>query len=335
MRMDIHFPTRDYPIYLESGALNRVGELLPLRRKVLIVTDSGVPRACSEQAAAACSEARIVCLPAGESSKTMDSLQILLSALLDAGLTRSDCVMAVGGGMVGDLSGFAAACYLRGIDFLNIPTTLLAQVDSSIGGKTAVDFGGVKNSVGAFYPPRGVLIDPFLLDSLPPRQLRAGLAETIKMAAVLDKALLRDVAQCRDLRSALPDLIRRSLLIKKQIVETDPAEQGLRRVLNFGHTVGHAIEACAGGSLLHGECVALGMLPFCAPGFRSELAALLEQFGLPTRRPFSAAELMPCILHDKKKQAERITVVSCDAPGSFRFQAMLPEEIAARLEETP
>ncbi len=335
MVIPVHAPNHDYPIYLESGALRRAGELLPLDRRVLVVTDSGVPREYAAAVAASCREANTVTLPAGEETKNMDSLQVLLSAMLEAGLTRSDCVIAVGGGMAGDLSGLAAALYLRGVDFYNIPTTLLAQVDSSIGGKTAIDFGGVKNTVGAFYPPKAVIIDPMLLASLPARQLRAGMAEAIKMAVTCDAALLRDIARCEDLPSALPDIIRRSLLIKKRVVEEDPNEQGLRRVLNFGHTVGHAVEAHAGGSLLHGECVALGMLPFCGPALRKELRPILRKYSLPTEVPYPASELMPYLLHDKKKQADGIVAVLSDKAGSFRFQKLTPAEIAARLEEKP
>ena len=182
MLLTVHAPTHDYPIYMEPGLLRSVGELLPLKRRALVVTDSGVPKEYAETVAAACREARIVRIPQGEGSKTLDTFRLLLSEMLDAGLTRSDCVVSVGGGMTGDVSGFAAASYMRGVDLFHIPTTLLSQADSSIGGKTGVDFGGVKNSVGAFDPPKGVVIDPALLDSLPPRELSAGMAELIKMA---------------------------------------------------------------------------------------------------------------------------------------------------------
>ena len=332
MRIDVHAPTHDYPIFPEPGALSRVGELLPLSRKALIVTDSGVPSEYAETVAASSKEAHIVRIPEGEGSKTLERFQKLLSEMLEIGLTRSDCVIAVGGGMVGDLSGFAAACYLRGVDFYNIPTTLLAQVDSSIGGKTAVDFGGVKNLVGAFYPPQGVVIDTELLKTLPPRQISAGMAEVIKMAVTCDAELFRDIAECGDLPASLPDFLYRGLRIKKRIVEADPNESGLRRVLNFGHTVGHAVEARAGGKLLHGECVGMGMLPLCGDALEPILREVLQKYKLPTEIPYPAEELLPYLLHDKKKQSETIITVCCDAPGTFRFQEILPEEILARLE---
>ena len=152
------------------------------------------------------------------------------------------------------------------------------------------------------------------------------------MAATCDAALFRDIAECIGLPAALPDFIYRGLCIKKRIVEEDPMENGLRRVLNYGHTVGHAIEACAGGKLLHGECVGLGMLSFCGEELRPVLREVLQKYGLPTEIPYPAEALLPYILHDKKKQADKLVTICCDAPGTFRFEELLPEEIAARLE---
>ena len=330
MRIPISCEPHGYDIVLERGALQHIGELLPLDRKVLVVTDSGVPERYSAAVAAACRTAVRVCLPQGEASKNMEQLQVLLRAMLDNGFTRSDCVVAVGGGMVGDLSGFAAACYMRGIDFYNVPTTLLSQVDSSIGGKTAIDFAGVKNIVGAFYMPGCVVIDPDTLDTLEPRQLHAGLAEAIKMAATGDLALFERMERSTDLSADLTDIIYHALCIKKDVVEQDPTERGLRRVLNFGHTIGHAVEA-ASGTLLHGECVAVGMLPMCAPAVRSRLQAVLEKYDLPVRTERTAAELMPFMLHDKKKQADVIKTVLVERLGSFVFCDMTPDEIMERL----
>lgn len=332
MMLSVSSGEKSYDIVLESGALSSVGRLLDLNRNVLIVTDSGVPAAYTEAVAAVSRSPVTVRLPKGEQSKSMENFQTLLQTMLDSGFTRSDCVVAVGGGMVGDLAGFAAACYMRGIDFFNVPTTLLSQVDSSIGGKTAVDFGGVKNSVGAFYPPKKVIIDPETLKTLDERQLHAGLAEAIKMAAACDAELFSLLENCGDLQNDLPEIIRRSLLIKKAVVEKDPGEQGLRRVLNFGHTIGHAIEACENGNLLHGECVALGMPPMCTPAVRQRLIALLRRYGLPVEIRQKKEELLPWLLHDKKRTDTRITAVLVDEIGSFRFREMTPEEILNRME---
>ena len=233
---------------------------------------------------------------------------------------------------MGDLSGFAASCYMRGIDFYNIPTTLLAQVDSSVGGKTAVNFGGVKNIVGAFYQPKKVIIDPETLKTLERRQLMAGLAEAIKMAATSSAELFEIIENSEDLDADLPEIIRRSLCIKRDVVEQDPKENGLRRILNFGHTVGHAVEGFNKGKLLHGECVALGMPPMCGGEALERVTKVLKKYGLPTEIEQSADELMPYLKHDKKMTADLVKVVLVDKIGQFRICDMRPEDILGSLE---
>lgn len=334
MVISVSLGTQSYPIILDSGVLSHAGEHLDLARRVLVVTDSGVPEEYAETVAGACRQARIYTVPAGESSKNMGSYQQLLGEMLALGMGRGDCVAAVGGGMVGDLAGFAAATYMRGVDFYNVPTTLLAQVDSSVGGKTAIDMNGVKNIVGAFHQPRAVLIDTGTLRSLSRRQMAAGLAESVKMAMTCDAALLELIESSSDLTADLPEIIARSLSIKARVVEQDPTEQGLRRVLNFGHTIGHAVESCAGGKLLHGECVAMGMLPMCGPALRPRLTNILRKCGLPTGCGFTPRQLLPYLLHDKKAFSDGISVVMVDEPGSFRMEKQTPEEILQRWEET-
>ena len=318
--LQVLLPGRSYPVLVGDGLLARAGAHLNLHRNVCIVTDSGVPARYAETLAAQCSRAEIVTVPAGEAGKSMRSFETILTRLQQGGWKRGDCVAAVGGGMVGDLAGFAAACYLRGVDFYNIPTTLLAMVDASVGGKTALNFGGVKNSVGAFSQPKAVLIDPGLLDSLPPRQLASGMAEIVKMALTSDEALFADLEQNRlaDRR----ELIVRALRIKIAVVEADEREADLRRVLNFGHTLGHGIEAALHGSLLHGECVALGMLPMCSPAVRARLIPLLARLGLPTRVRTDPAAVLAAAAHDKKAAADGIEAVFVDRPGSFRFETL-------------
>ena len=317
---------------LEPGAIKKAGELLNLNRRVLVVTDSGVPAQYAETVAAQCGEAVIVTIPQGEQSKCFDELRHLLSEMLDKSFTRGDCVVAVGGGVVGDLSGFAASCYMRGVDFYNIPTTLLSQVDSSIGGKTAIDFGGVKNIVGAFYQPKKVIIDPEVLETLSRRQLMAGLAEAIKMAATNDAELFELIENSADLTADLPQIIYRALMIKKNVVEQDPRETGLRKVLNFGHTIGHAVESFNAGKLLHGECVALGMIPMSGDNAAARIKSVLEKYGLPSKIGQSAEELMPFLKHDKKMASDGIAAVIVDEIGSFRLCRMSADEILSRLE---
>ncbi|MBR6356861.1 MAG: 3-dehydroquinate synthase, partial [Lachnospiraceae bacterium] len=237
------------------------------------------------------------------------------------------CVVAVGGGVVGDLSGFAAACYMRGIDFYNIPTTLLSQVDSSIGGKTAIDLDGVKNIVGAFYQPKKVLIDPDTLKTLDKRQFSAGMAEVIKMALTSNANLFALIRDSKDPEEDLEEIIVSALQIKKDVVEQDPKENGLRKILNFGHTIGHAIESLEDGRLLHGECVALGMLPMCEESVRKELLPLLKKFDLPTTYDKDKQQLMPLILHDKKMQKDSLSVIYVPQIGQYEIRNIQPEEM--------
>lgn len=302
-----------YNIYLEHGALKKAKEYLNLDRKVLIVTDSGVPHKYAETVAAQCKKSAVFKFEQGEKSKNFDTYKAILQSLTDGGFTRTDCVVAVGGGVSGDMAGFAAATFMRGIDFYNIPTTVLSQVDSSVGGKTAIDFGGCKNIVGAFHQPKGVIIDPDVLDTLSPRQISNGLAESVKMA-LTHNAELFEMFEKDSFN--LDTVIELSIKIKRDVVEADEKESGLRKVLNFGHTVGHAIESNT-PSLYHGECVALGMLPMCGENVRQRLVAVLEKLNLPVYVDTDCEKIIETMSHDKKAAGDKISVVYVENIGSF------------------
>ncbi|MBR0375972.1 MAG: 3-dehydroquinate synthase, partial [Firmicutes bacterium] len=242
-----------------------------------------------------------------------------------AGFTRADCVAAVGGGVVGDLAGFAAASYMRGIDFYNIPTTVLSQADSSVGGKTGVNIDGIKNIAGAFYQPKKVIIDPDTLHTLPPRQIANGLAEAVKMAMTSDADLFAFIEQ-EDATKNLPYIIESAIEIKRAIVEQDEKEHDLRRILNFGHTVGHALES-TDPDLLHGECVALGMIPMCGPAARESLLPVLKKLGLPVCCDLDREQVYQAMLHDKKTAGDYINVVRVDRVGSCRVEQAAPESL--------
>ena len=280
-------------IVVENGCISRSGELLGLTGgKALVVTDTDVPAEYSRTVAASLRasgvDASICTVPQGEANKSLDTYAKILDALVDDGFTRTDAVVAVGGGVIGDMAGFAAATFMRGIRFFNIPTTLLSQVDSSIGGKTAIDFGGVKNIVGAFHFAEIVLIDPETLASLPERQLHNGLSEAIKMGATGDAQLFGLIENSSDLAADLPVIIRRCIAYKKSVVDADPRESGLRRVLNFGHTVGHAIEACGAGKYLHGEALPAYWINIpCRSGTKSPQTGCANS-SPTTRRPPAA-----------------------------------------------
>ncbi len=322
-----------YEIWLERGALAKADQFFKLDRKVLIVTDSGVPSEYADTVANCCKTPFIEVFPQGEQQKNMDTYQSILSRLVQEGFSRTDCVVAVGGGVTGDMAGFAAASYMRGIDFYNVPTTLLSQVDSSIGGKVAIDFKGYKNIVGAFYQPKGVLIDPNVLNTLPARQIANGLAESIKMAATNDEELFVFLEENDPLQN-LDKVIEGSLLIKKYVVEQDTKEMGLRRVLNFGHTAGHAIETVSGLSgLYHGECVALGMLIMADPKPRERLRKVLEKVGLPTSYTYDKQKVIAAMAMDKKVSGGEITVVDLPAIGQFALNKISLDTLKKRMEE--
>ncbi|MCC8077363.1 MAG: 3-dehydroquinate synthase [Oscillospiraceae bacterium] len=324
MMIPVRLGADSYEILLQRGGLLRAGESLNLNRRVLIVTDDGVPDSYAQTVAAQCKTPLIRAVPGGEGSKSMETLTELLSAMLRAGFTRGDCVVAVGGGVVGDLAGFAAACYMRGVDFYNIPTTVLSQVDSSIGGKTAVNLDGIKNIVGAFYQPKAVLIDMDTLDTLPQRQISAGLAEAVKMALIFDAALFARMETEGFTQENAEAIIARSLELKAAVVEADEKEQGLRKTLNFGHTIGHGIESVSSATLYHGECVALGMLPMCAPDVRARLVPVLQKLSLPLRCAADPERVYAAMLHDKKSAEGRLSVIRCPRPGAYEMECVEP-----------
>lgn len=314
---------RSYDITVGRGILADADKYINLSRKVFIVTDDGVPESYSRTVAAKCREARIYTVARGEGSKSMETLGEVLSAMLDFEMTRADLAIAVGGGVVGDLTGFAASVYMRGIDFCNIPTTLLSQVDSSIGGKTAVNLDGVKNIIGAFHQPKAVIIDTDTLKTLPARHVSAGLAEAVKMSVTSDAALF-SVFENEDINeSNIADIIVRSLKIKKAVVEEDERESGLRKILNFGHTFGHGIEAEEEmHGLYHGECVALGMIPMCAENVQKRLIKVLKKLSLPTEYQGDVEKALSYVIHDKKCKSGSVEAIFSDEVGSCRIEKM-------------
>lgn len=321
MILPVDLGENSYDIIVKRGALERLGDYVNLNRKVLVVTDSGVPKQYAEAVASQCKTPTVVTIPEGEQSKSLTGFEALLSAMLKAGFTRGDCVVAVGGGVVGDLAGFSAASYMRGVDFYNIPTTVLSQIDSSIGGKTAINFEGVKNIVGAFYQPKRVVIDPCVLDTLSRRQWANGLAEAVKMALTSDSDLFA-LFEKQNAYEHIDEIIISCLNIKRSIVEQDEKESGLRRMLNFGHTIGHGIESASHGRLYHGECVALGMLPMCGEGLRPRLSSVLNGLGLPQSAKVNADEAVAAMLHDKKATASGVTAVMVDEAGNGYFKKL-------------
>lgn len=354
-----------YAIAVGPGLLDE-GALLaaPLRgRHALLVSDDNVAPLHAARVAAALAAARpdlVVgrhVLPAGEHHKTLARFGEVLEALGHLGATRDATVLALGGGVVGDLAGFAAACWMRGIDVVQLPTTLLAMVDSSVGGKTAVDLPAGKNLAGAFHPPRAVLADTATLRTLPDRELRAGLAEVVKYGAIFDAGFLDWLdghagALLARNDDVLAEAILRSCRYKAAVVERDPLEHGERALLNFGHTFGHAIEAeqgyaGAGDGLNHGEAVAVGMVLAGALSQRlglspapdtDRLRRLLHRFGLPTTLPsgLDPGALVARMRLDKKADATGLRFILWSGAGQAKVVAGVPEEaVVETLHSSP
>ena len=328
-KLHLDLGSRGYDISVGSGLIKKAGEIFNLKRRVLIITDSGVPTDYARTILDLCEDGRILTLPEGEETKSIDNLSRIFSEMVDFGMTRTDCVVAVGGGVVGDISGFAAASFMRGIDFYNIPTTLLSQVDSSIGGKCAINFSGVKNIIGAFYQPRGVIIDPALLGTLPKRQISNGMSEAVKMALSFDKELFELIEKNEILEDILEQIIIGSLKIKKAVVEGDERESGIRKALNLGHTLGHGIESLEMGRLYHGECVAIGMMAVCSEEVSARLYPVLKRLSLPTEYDGDLSAALELISHDKKCDGESVSAVFVDEIGSFRIEKMKVEDFCS------
>ncbi len=316
-----------YDIIIERGALQKAGEYLDLDRKVLVLTDDGVPERYAQTVAAQAKDGHVFTVGQGEESKSIPTFSEVLSELLKLGFSRRDAVVAVGGGVVGDLAGFVASAYMRGIDFYNTPTTVLSQVDSSIGGKTAVNLDGIKNIVGAFKQPKRVLVDLELLSTLPERQISNGLAEAVKMSLTSDAELF-GLFEKGNISERMDEIITRSLCIKKDVVEQDEKELGLRKILNFGHTIGHGIESFEHlNGLYHGECVALGMIPMVSEELRPRLIKVLDMLGLPTSVELDADEVYRAMTHDKKGEGDSVTVTTVSQPGSFEMKKIAFSEL--------
>ena len=333
MIIPVKTSTGEYNIVLEKGALKNADKYLNLQRKVLIVTDGGVPEIYAKTVAEKCKEPYVVTINQGEESKCFENYKFLLSKMVEYSFTRTDAVVAVGGGVVGDLSGFVASSFMRGVDFYNIPTTVLSQVDSSIGGKVAIDFCGYKNIVGAFYPPKAVIIDSETLNTLDRRQISNGLAESVKMSMTSDKELF-ELFENEEITPNIERIIEASLKIKRFVVEQDEKEQGLRKILNFGHTLAHAIETENNmQNLYHGECVALGMIPMCSDAVRERLIKVLNKLNLPTKIDINHNVIIDAMRHDKKMAGDEITVVYVEEIGSYKMKKIPFKVLAENIKE--
>lgn len=345
MKLTVQLKERSYDIIMKSGCLADLHRFINVeKRKVFVLTDSGVPAQYARIVADQCPDSTVCTIPQGEGSKCLKVYGQVLQAMLEFNMTRKDLVVSVGGGVVGDLGAFCASTYMRGIDFVNCPTTTLSQVDSSIGGKTAIDLGETKNIVGSFWQPKLVLVDFDTLRTLPRRQVINGLAEALKAGIIADPELF-ELFEVEDPMVNVEQIIYRSLKFKKKIVEEDEREQGSRMCLNFGHTIGHGIEAIKGirgrrtKGLYHGECVALGMLQMIEDkALLKRVRKIYRAMGLPTRTGVDKKQVLSYMQHDKKSRGSSITVIKCPGLGCWRADKMPMSELGSLLglmEERP
>lgn len=334
--------SKAYRVSIGPGILDQVGSTVcqcTSAKKVCIVSDENVWPIYGQTVSASIQQVGPeICsfvFPAGENSKNSYNYLQLLNFLAQNQFTRSDCILALGGGVVGDLAGFAAATYLRGIPYIQVPTTLLAMVDSSVGGKTGIDLDYGKNLVGAFYQPAAVLCDTNALSTLPTEVFRDGCAEVIKYGVLFDQALFAH------LEEKGPDFDREAVIarcveLKRDAVQADEFDRGQRKLLNLGHTVGHAVEKCSSYAISHGNAVAVGMaIVSRAAGCRDagQIVSLLEQFGLPVKTVFSAVQLAQAALSDKKRSGSRLDLIIPHGIGDCRITPTAIEDLQAFIEK--
>lgn len=340
--------SRSYDIIIGQNLLSHSGEYclsaLGKSCRLCILSDDNVAplylKTVKESLSASGFDTLEYVIPHGEASKSTKSLVELVEFMAESRLTRSDALVALGGGVVGDLGGFAASVYLRGIPFIQMPTTLLAAVDSSVGGKTAVDLVAGKNLMGAFYQPHLVLCDYTTLDTLPPSIFADGCAEVIKYGVINDRAFFDSLKS--GIRNQIEDVIAACVQNKANIVEGDEFDKGQRQLLNLGHTVGHAIEACSDLKISHGSAVAMGMvivtraaarLGYCTENELSELIELIHNNGLSTSCPYTAEELTAVATADKKRDGDSISLVVPYGIGDCRLLKTPVGEICGFMEK--
>lgn len=338
----------NYPVLVGSGLLPQLGSYAKEHtnaRRAAIISDSNVWPLYGNSAVKSLTDAGLsdvihYVIPAGEQSKSGATYLSVLEFLAENHLTRSDCVIALGGGVVGDLTGFVAATYLRGIDFIQVPTTLLAAVDSSVGGKTAIDLTAGKNLVGAFYQPRLVLCDTDALNTLPEEIFRDGCAEVIKYGVLYDADLF-DHLKTNGLGFSREDVIARCVELKRDVVAQDEFDRGQRQKLNLGHTIGHGVEAKSSFTVSHGQAVAIGTaivcrsataLGICDKALCEEVIAVIQRFGLPTDTQYSAEDLYQCALSDKKRSGGTVNLIVPRAIGDCIIRPTPVEELKAFIQ---
>ncbi|MDD7735906.1 MAG: 3-dehydroquinate synthase [Bacillales bacterium] len=333
MELEVKLSEKSYKVVLQRGILNNLNSYYDFNnRKVLVITDDGVPSIYSEKVVNQISNSYLLVLKQGEQTKSIDSFIKIQTFLLENNFSRNDIVIALGGGVIGDLSAFCASTYKRGIKFINIPTTSLSQIDSSVGGKTAIDFLDTKNIIGTFYQPEIVLIDFDTLKTLPSRHLYNGLVEALKMGLILDEELF-NIFKKNEYLSRIEEVIYLSIKRKIEVVQKDEKESFYRMILNFGHTLAHPFESVNKlENILHGEAVASGMLYMIDDQkLKKEVYRIIKTMNISLVRDYSLEEVFDYLVNDKKADTNYINVVLVKNVGQGQIVKMTYEELKERI----
>lgn len=331
---------KSYNIYIGNKLLDNIEELISFPNKTLIITDDNIPDTIITKVSSKANNCYIYKIKPGENSKTIESYVSIINTLITKEFSRSDLVIAIGGGVVGDLSGFVASTYKRGVKFINIPTSTLSMIDSSIGGKVAINFNDIKNIVGSFYMPNMVIISLDTLNSLPERQYYNGLMEALKAGLIYDKGLyeyfIKNFEKIKDY-DVLKNILIESVKIKRAVVEIDPYEMGLRKILNFGHTIGHVIESENFNAIFHGEAVLMGMMCFCSESVREDLKSILYKLKEINKVDydninFDSNKAFMLLKNDKKCKDNFVDVIYVENPGEAEIRKTSLDELKIMLE---
>lgn len=329
--IDVPIPTKEYKILIEKGLLSKIDQHIDNEKEIVIISDDNIPKQYINTISPLLNNPLQLFVPQGESSKSMEMAYSLLNSLVKNKVTRGATIIALGGGVVGDLAGFVASVYMRGIDYIQIPTTLLSQVDSSVGGKVGINADTMKNAIGSFKQPSLVLIDPNTLETLDKRQISSGISEMIKYGLISDKSLYEDISK-KNVFDDIEYYIERCVTIKKDIVLEDEHDYGKRQLLNFGHTIGHALEQHSNYSLLHGEAVAIGMVLMSkGQSFQQSLIKTLQKYHLPTNHDYNKEEIYNYIKTDKKATGNNLNVIIVEELGNGFIKTISIEDIKERI----
>ena len=313
--IEINIPNKEYKVHINNGLLYDIDKYIDVYREIVIVTDDFIPKEYLKVLKSKIANPLIFEVPMGESSKSIDIAYSIINEMIEENISRSALIIALGGGVIGDLTGFIASIYMRGIDFVQIPTTLLSQIDSSVGGKVGINSENMKNSIGSFYQPEVVLIDPKTLNTLSEKEFNNGMAEMIKYGLIADKSLFYDILK-NDIKENIEYYINKCIEIKRSFVIKDELDTGIRQMLNFGHTIGHAIEQDSNYEILHGEAVSIGMnLMSIDSIYHKDLIAILNKYSLPMNCDYDLETIYNYIKTDKKVINNKLNIIVVEEVG--------------------